>query len=497
MVKLRHTTPRSVKLDWIASQLNQEQVKLWLSVGWTVYIVVVSIWILMQRSQPVATLSWLLSMAALPVVGLVVYYYFGPQRMRRQRIKRLRSLKRSKVRASIQRLKERMPKEDLRVHQVARLVASTSDFPVSTARNMQLLVGGASTFDAIAEAVHAAKHHVHLEYYIYEPDQTGTALRDLLVEKAKAGVQVRLLVDALGSKKLGKKFLRPLLDAGAEVARFHDAKVGRRVRPVVNFRTHRKILVCDGKVGFTGGVNVTDEENERILDDAYHDVHLRVDGAVVGWLQTVFMEDWAYALDKDPRSIPIDLDALLPDSEEGSIPMQVITSGPDNQFQAIYRAYLAAIHAAEQRVWLTTPYFVPTEAALVALTNAALRGVDVQILVPKKSDSALVTAAARSYFDELIRCGVRVYEYKERMLHSKTLVVDDNIAIIGTANFDYRSFFLNYEVCLIAYGPALNADIAQQFQNDLQQCQSVRYKSEKGLARRLFGSVARLTSPLL
>ena len=142
MVKLRYTTPRSVKLDWIASQLNQEQVKVWLSVGWTVYIVVVSIWILMQRSQPVATLSWLLSMAALPVVGLVVYYYFGPQRMRRQRIKRLRSLKRSKVRASIQRLKERMPKEDLRVHQVARLVASTSDFPVSTARNMQLLNSG-------------------------------------------------------------------------------------------------------------------------------------------------------------------------------------------------------------------------------------------------------------------------------------------------------------------------------------------------------------------
>ncbi|MEX8193726.1 cardiolipin synthase [Comamonas guangdongensis] len=465
--------------------------------GWTFYIVVVSVWILMQRSQPVATLSWLLSMAALPVVGLMVYYYFGPQRMKRQRIKRLRSRKRSRVRASMQRLRERMLQVDLRVHQVAQLVTATSEFPVSTASAMQLLVGGAATFDAIAEAVSAARHHVHLEYYIYEPDQTGTALRDLLIEKARAGVQVRLLVDALGSKKLNAKFLQPLLDAGAEVARFHDAKVGRRLRPVINFRTHRKILVCDGKVGFVGGVNVTDEENERILSNAYHDVHLRVEGAVVNWLQTVFMEDWAYALDKDPLSIPVDLDALLPDAEDGKLPMQLITSGPDSGLQAIYRAHLAAIHAAEQRIWLTTPYFVPTEAALAALTNAALRGVDVQILVPRKSDSALVTAAARSYFDELIRCGVRVYEYKARMLHSKTLVVDDNMAIIGTANFDYRSFFLNYEVCLIGYGEALNADLARQFQRDLLQSQRVRYKSEKGWGRRLFGSVARLSSPLL
>ena len=177
--------------------------------------------------------------------------------------------------------------------------------------------------------------------------------------------------------------------------------------------------------------------------------------------------------------------------------MQVITSGPDSGLHAIYRAHLAAINAAEQRIWLTTPYFVPTEAALAALTNASLRGVDVQILVPKKSDSALVTGAARSYFDELIRSGVRVYEYEARMLHSKTLVVDENIAIIGTANFDYRSFFLNFEVCLIGYGPELNRHLARQFLSDLRQSHQVSYKSEKGLGRRLFSSAARLCSPLL
>lgn len=484
-------------MDWLATQLGHESVKLWLSVGWTLYVIVVGIWILLQRSQPIATMSWLLSMAALPVVGLLVYYYFGPQRMKRQRIKRLRSRKRSRVRTGLQKLRERIPAQQERLRQVARLVGMTSDFPVSTATSMQLLVGGAQTFDAIAEAVSAARHHVHLEYYIYEPDQTGTALRDLLVAKATEGVQVRLLVDALGSKKLGRKFLAPLVQAGVEVLRFHDAKVGRRLRPVINFRTHRKILICDGKVGFTGGVNVTDEENARIRDDAYHDVHIRVEGSVVNWLQTVFLEDWAYTRGNDVHRLPDDLEDLLPEFDDGEIPMQVVTSGPDDQLDAIYRAYLAAINAAQQRIFLTTPYFVPTEGALAALTNAALRGVDVRILVPKKSDSAFVTAAARSYFDELIRCGVHIYEYEASMLHSKTLVVDDNMAMIGTANFDYRSFFLNYEVCVIGYGEELNQALAQQFDEDLGHAQVVKYRSETGLRQRLFSSVARLTSPLL
>ena len=218
---------------------------------------------------------------------------------------------------------------------------------------------------------------------------------------------------------------------------------------------------------------------------------------MVNWLQTVFLEDWAYTRGNDVHRLPDDLEDLLPEFDDGEIPMQVVTSGPDDQLDAIYRAYLAAINAAQQRIFLTTPYFVPTEGALAALTNAALRGVDVRILVPKKSDSAFVTAAARSYFDELIRCGVHIYEYEASMLHSKTLVVDDNMAMIGTANFDYRSFFLNYEVCVIGYGEELNQALAQQFDEDLSHAQVVKYRSETGLHQRLFSSVARLTSPLL
>lgn len=193
-------------MEWLRQYLTHENALLLLSVTWSVYVVIVAVWILLQRSAPVATLSWLLSMAAIPVGGLAIYYFFGPQRLKRQRIKRLRARKTSRVRSGVQRLRERMPGSPERLHQVARLVAATSDFPVSTATDLRLLVGGAATFDAIIDAVNAARHHIHLEYYIFEPDQTGTALRDLLIQRARAGIQVRLLVDALGSKSWGGAF---------------------------------------------------------------------------------------------------------------------------------------------------------------------------------------------------------------------------------------------------------------------------------------------------
>lgn len=484
-------------MEWIKAHWSHDNAVFLLSVIWSVYAVVVSVWVLMQRRAPVATLSWLLAMAVLPVGGLGIYYFFGPQRFKRQRIKRLRSRRSSRVRTSAARLRERIPAAPERLHQVAQLVTRTADFPVSSATHMELLVGGARTFDRILEAVRQARHHVHLEYYIFEPDQTGSALMQALIERARAGVKVRMLVDSLGSKRIHRRFYAPLVEAGGEFVFFHPTRIGRRLRPVINFRTHRKIVVCDGRVAFTGGVNITDEEDERVMAHAYHDVHLRLEGPVVNWLQTVFLEDWAYALERHPLSKPKALDDLLPDVDEGPHAVQVVSSGPDSRLEAIHRVHVAAINAASERVWLTTPYFVPTEAAMTALTNAALRGVDVQLLVPEKSDSFIVTAAARSYFDELLACGAKVHEYRDRMLHSKTLVVDDSMAIIGTANFDHRSFFLNYEVCVIAYGYKLNSDLARQFTEDLNNARQVSTARRQRFFLRLGDSIARLCSPLL
>lgn len=485
-------------MDWSWHKLiSHEHLKATLSVVWSVYVVVVSVWILMQRRAPVATMSWLLSMAALPVVGLVVYYFLGPQRFKRQRIKRLRARSRSQVQETVRRIREVQPNPPPKLLQLAKLVQVASGFPISTATRIDFLSGGAAAFDSILEAVAGAHRHVHLEYYIYEPDATGTRLRDLLIERARAGVQVRLLVDALGSKAIGRSFWQPLVVAGGEFAFFHPTRIGRRLRPVINFRTHRKILVVDGRIGYTGGVNITDEEDVRICAEAYHDAHLRLEGPIVNWLQTAFLEDWAYALDKLPQEVPADLDDLLPELPNGSHLMQLMTSGPDNPLEAIHRVHLAAIHTASERVWLTTPYFVPTEAAIYALTGAALRGLDVRLLVPEKSDSIFVTAAARSYFDDLIATGVKIYEYQARMLHSKTMLVDDDLAIVGTANFDNRSFRLNYEVCAVAYGPLLAGNIEAQFLKDLDKARRVDHQRPQRFGPRLGDSVARLCSPLL
>lgn len=498
------------------------------SVVWPSYLLIMAVWILLQRHPPAATLGWLLSMAFLPVVGLGVYYVFGPQRLRRQRRQRLSSRRASLVHHSAAHMRTRIASAPAQLRQIARLIFTSAHFPVSTAHELQLLCGGAATFDAILQGVRTARGHVHLQYYIFEPDHTGHALLAALTERARAGVQVRLLIDALGSKRLLTRHYAQLLAAGGMVELFHAPRFGRRLRPVINWRTHRKMVIIDGHIAFTGGVNITDEEDERRCPHAYHDMHLRLSGPVVGWLQTVFLEDWAYARHCRGQCPPADEaaqrltqsqasaannthlpsrprtsqrrpwpDAFFPSLPPGEHFVQILTGGPDNPTQPIHRAFVSAIEAARQRLWLTTPYFVPTSAALLALSSAALRGVDVRVLVPERSDSALVTAAARSYFDELMGRGVKIYEYRSRMLHSKTLVVDTAIGIIGTANFDMRSFKLNYEVCAVVYDQDFAQQLAAQFESDLQHAQAVPRHRPQPFLQRLGDSAARLFSPLL
>src|SRR5690606_22194530 len=275
--------------------------------------------------------------------------------------------------------------------------------------DVRLLVDGAAKYDALLADIASARAHIHLEYYIWHPDRTGTALRDALVERAKAGVKVRLLVDAFGGGKCARLF-RPLVEAGGELAWFHPTRFGRVwQRPWANLRNHRKLVVIDGRIGYTGGMNITDDQNERVDPAAYRDLHLRLEGNVVRALQLVFVEDWAYATGE--RDFIGEVARQTPRQPTGPVCAQVVPSGPDSPWEAIHRMHVGAIHAARERVWLVTPYFVPGEAAMMALTSAALAGLDVRLLVPRMSDSRLVTLAARSYFGPLLVAGVKIYEY--------------------------------------------------------------------------------------
>lgn len=455
---------------------------------WIAYILVLGAMIVLQKRDPAATLSWLFGLAAFPIVGLVVYRVFGPQRIKRHRIKRARYTSRGVVPAEF---------ETREVAELSRMGARTTGLAMSSASSAALLIDGAAKYVSLLDAVRAAEREIHLEYYIYAPDNIGTALREALVERARAGVAVRLLVDAVGSVR-ARRFFGELQAAGGEVAWFHPTSISLS-RPWVNLRTHRKIAVIDDRIGYTGGINITDEEDESRRADAYRDLHMRLEGRVVRQLQQCFSEDWAYATGDDAfLEVMTARQSASPPTPAGSISAQVVTAGPDNPWEPIHRMKVNAIHNAHQRVWLMTPYFVPGEAAMMALTSAALSGIDVRVMVPRKSDSRLVTLAARSYFDTLLAAGVKVYEYGPRMLHTKALLVDDNISIIGTANFDNRSFRLNFEVAVLFDDEGLAAQVGELFLYEMRSTREVSKKRPQPLfTARLPEGLARLMSPLL
>lgn len=463
-------------------------IRVYLTIGWIAYLVGLGVWIVLQKREPAATLSWLMGLAALPYIGFVIYHVFGPQRIERQRVRRARS-------------RVGLPGadagEDAEAAELARLGQATSGLPPTTAHAVQLLVDGAAKYDALIEAIGYAREHVHLEYYIYTADHSGRAVRDALIERARAGVAVRLLLDAVGCAKLPRQFFADLIEAGGELCWFHPMRFGHIwKRPWLNLRTHRKIVVIDGLVGFAGGMNISDEQNERVRPDAYRDLHLRLEGDAVRSLQLVFVEDWAYATGR--REFIGSVAKAMPPASPGPVPAQVVISGPDSDREAIHRLHVGAIHASSKRVWLVTPYFVPGEAAMMALTSAAFGGVDVRLLVPKMSDSRLVTFAARSYFGPLLDAGVKVYEYGPRMLHTKAMVVDDDLAMIGSANFDHRSFRLNFEICVMFRDAGVAADLARLIEGEFAHAPRVRADREQSLLRhRLPEAFARLLSPVL
>ena len=387
--------------------------------------------------------------------------------------------------------------EETETAELTRLAEASTDLARSRASDVRLLVDGCATYDALLEDVRAAQVHIHLEYYIYHPDHAGTALRDALIERVQAGVKVRLLIDAVGGNR-SRRFFKDFIAAGGELAWFHPLRFGRVwQRPWLNLRSHRKVVVIDGRIGYIGSVNVSDDHDERHRDDAFRDLHLRLEGEVVLRMQRVFVEDWIYAAGDDACVKEIAAQTPPP-ADAGQVRALMLASGPDTSWEAIHRLHVGAIHGARQRVWLATPYFVPGEAAMMALTSAALAGLDVRLLVPKRSDSLLVTLAARSYFDTLLEAGVRVYEYGPRMLHTKALLIDDHMALIGSANFDHRSFRLNFEVSVLLDDTDLAGRLERHFEGECADAQRVQDNPGRPLLRhRLPEALARLLSPLL
>jgi cardiolipin synthase len=478
----------------------------WLLIAWAIWVVTAVVGILAQRRSPIATLAWVLGLVLLPYVGALVYLFFGPRRLQRRRVRY--AVAQDRVARSAAKLApaRAVTPFDGRVgqRQLVELVARTGEGRAARAERVALYDDGDACYAAIADAIRSARHHVHIEYYIWEPGAAGAALRDALAARAAAGVEVRVLIDALGSNRLPGDYWTRLEAAGGRVALFNPIGLSRLKPQLLNFRTHRKLVVCDGRIGFTGGMNVSDRHSRAFEGElAWRDTHLVVEGEPVHKLQRIFLEDWLFA-DGTERGAELFAAEYFPPLAAASGPwVQVVASGPDDDRAAIYRCYFAALAGARRRIWLTTPYFVPDEPILLALTTAAQRGVDVRVLVPRHGDSRLVAAAARTYFDDLVRAGAHVAEYGPPMLHAKTLVVDDDIAIVGTANIDNRSFRLNFELIAVLYDAPLATQLAAQFSADLRRAAEWRRPSRRRLQRfgplldRFLDSLARLFSPIL
>ena len=458
-----------------------------------VWVIIIGVVIIMQRRSAAATLSWLLVLVFLPILGLLIYRLIGPLRLERKKLKRVAS--RRAVGEAVAALAA-LDDGSIEHLQLATVAMTLGEAPPLRADELTVYLDGASKYEAVLAAIAAATHHVHLEYYIWEPDTIGTALRDALVERAKAGVKIRMIIDGTGSNKLSKRFLAPMRAAGVEIATFNPVRLLKLRLRRPDFRTHRKIVVCDGQVAFTGGMNITDAHSAKYGEGYWRDTHVRITGAAVWPLQRLFLEDWGFATD---LLCPIDANTFPPPSDTGTHLVQIVGSGPDSDAFAIHKVLFTAINQSTDRCWLTTPYFVPDEALLIALITAGLRDVDVRLIVPKKGDSRLVDMAARSYFPELLAAGVRVYEYESRFIHAKTLVCDDDVSVIGTANLDNRSFRLNFEVAAVIYGGSTNFTLAEAFTTDLEGCRELRHGDYDKLPfkRRLGQASARLISPLL
>jgi cardiolipin synthase len=471
--------------------------------AYVVWVIVACATLLMNRRSPTATLAWVFAFVALPVVSGIYYLVFGPRRLHRRRVryKIARGLLAGDVSAYLRSSRgQASPRLTPDAEALAVVGKRLGQGLPTFATHLSLIDHGDRYFEALEHAVAAATHHVHMEYYIWEPDRIGTYFRDLLVGARERDVRVRVLYDAVGSPAVGRAFWAPLRDAGAEVLAFNPIRFSPAGLNFANFRSHRKIAVCDGSVGFLGGMNLHDPASATHSGkEAWRDESVRMVGEPVRRLQRIFLENWIYAHGNFMLTAE-NLARYFPPCNfdpKSDLAVQILASGPDDESAPIHAFFLAAISTARKRVWIETPYLIPDEPLEAALRIAELRGVDVQIIVPKRGDSKLVTAASLTYCESLATAGATVHEYGPPMLHAKTLIVDSTVGVVGTANMDNRSFRLNFEVAAAFYDAATIEALARSFEADRAASRPFPGRNRGPRFTAFLESIARLTSPVL
>jgi cardiolipin synthase A/B len=491
----------------LADQTAVRPINWWLILlGFSYLLAVLSVpsVLLQRRGRPHSAVSWLLVLFSLPGLGLFLWWATGRKHLERQRRKRRKAA--AQTAFSMTRLRGSTSaglNPDYSLLRIQCMPAEEAEwvFPPTTNNRVRLLIDASENYPAIETAIRAAKEHVHVAFYIWNDDDTGRYWRDLLIETVRRGVKVRLMLDGLGSRfAVRHGMMQPLIDAGGEVAVFLPLTLFS-TRPTINFRNHRKIIVVDGCTGFLGGFNIGDEYKTD-----WHDLGMQLEGPVVDQLQETFAEDWFFATNREIVTPQIfcqwqtpDGIAKLPAVDDAHAVCSLLASGPHTPHNFTHDAMFLAITQAKQRVYITTPYLIPEESTLAALRTAVYRGVDVQVMVPAKNDVRLVQWAGRSYYPDLLGAGIRLFEFLPNVLHAKSVLIDDDLSIVGSANIDVRSFRLNFEASCLARSKPLNARLLELFERNLQQSREVTHDDikKRSYLVQLGDAAAHLLSPLL
>ncbi|PQA59973.1 cardiolipin synthase [Siphonobacter curvatus] len=479
----------------------------WLLIGELIYGLIVAatcVRIIYDTRTSTKTLAYLLLTVFLPVVGMILYFSVGLNY-------RTRSLYSKKLFDDDQLLKKlyaqitRVTRNNLETdheavqqyRELAYLLLNDNISPLTANNDIKVLRNGEETFPEILKALRAARHHIHIEYYIFEDDTIGNAIKDVLIEKARQGVQVRFIYDDFGSRSIRRTLVPELRAAGVEAYPFYRI-IFIALANRLNYRNHRKIIVIDGSTAFTGGINISDRYQNPNSNKLYwRDTHLRIDGPGTYYLQYIFLCDWNFCAGQSLMPEPEFF--CEPEASQTNALVQIASSGPDSVQPSILFSLLQAINLARNEILITTPYFIPGDSLLDALIVAALSGVKIKLLVPGISDSWLVNTAAQSYYEDLLRVGVEIYRYQKGFVHAKTLVADGLLSSIGTANMDFRSFELNFEVNAFLYDAQVSEYLRNIFYEDIQDAERLDPSQwlQRPVWKKMLEKVARMISPLL
>lgn len=449
--------------------------------------------VLLDNRNPVKTMAWVLVLVFLPVVGLAFYFFFG-RNTRKERLISKKGFSRLSKRPMAEYQAQEALGDFTGRNQLIPFFHRVSNALPFEGNDVQVFTDGYSMYQELFRRIAKAKHHIHLEFYIFEDDAVGRLLRELLIDKAREGVSVRLLYDDVGCWDVNPMFYDEMLCEGIEVRSFLKVRFPQFTSKV-NYRNHRKLAIIDGKVGFIGGMNIALRYLKGVPWGVWRDTHICLKGKAVYGIQTAFLTDW-FAVD---RTLLTSAQYFPKMDTVGTSVAQIVTSDPVGEWHDIMLGLVKAISCAQRYIYVETPYFLPTEQVMAAFQTAALSGVDVRLMIPKKADAFITHKGTMSYLDELMKSGVKVYLYRAGFLHSKLWVADDEWASVGSTNLDFRSFEHNFEANAFFYDEKTVCTMKEIFLEDMKKCMTLSQKiwDKRSFKNKIVESVVRLLAPLL